>query len=162
MLRPMTPAALTRTVGTAAAGAGRVSQLVRFGLVGGAASGLQLALYAFLAGSLGAQPATVVSWLVSTLVATEAHRRYSFPAGAHAVAGRTGGAESDHLVGLLTSVATLGVSMIALAVLDDPTGAAGVLALVVVNAGVGLLRFVSLRWWLLGRRTPSGIGGSTR
>ena len=153
----MSLAALTRTGGPAVArlgfaagpaGAGWFSQLVRFGLAGGAASVIQLALYAFLADSVGAQPANVGSWLVSTLVATEAHRRYSF--------GTTGsGAEGDHVVGIVTSVVTLLLSTVALAALENPTGFAGVLALVAVNGMVGVLRFVALRWWMVGRRDHS-------
>lgn len=160
----MTLATLTRPSGATGAragvqavraGTGPLFQLVRFGLVGGAASVVQLALYAFLADCVGAQPATIASWLVSTLVATEAHRRYSFPA-AGATAAPAGRAEGDHLVGILTSLATLALSMIAVAALDDPAGAAGVLALIAVNAGVGGLRFLSLRWWLVGRRRRAG------
>ncbi len=127
---------------------GWTGQLARFGVVGGATSLLQLALYAFLADSIGAQAANVASWLVSTLVATEAHRRFSF-------GGSASNAEGDHAVGLGTSVLTLLLSTVALAALDNPTGAAGVAALIAVNAGVGLLRFGTLRWWMIGRPAHS-------
>lgn len=124
---------------------GWAAQLARFGVVGGAASVVQLALYGFLADGVGSQPANVVSWLMSTLLATEAHRRYSF---------RTSGdgVDSDHVVGIATSLVTLLLSTVALAALDDPDGSTGVLALVAVNAAVGLLRFAALRWWMVGRR----------
>ena len=157
----MTLATLTRSDGSSATrvgallvGLGRrarpgwVLQLVRFGLVGGAASVVQLAMYAFLADSIGSQAANVASWLVSTLVATEAHRRYSFGS-------TTSGAESDHVVGILTSVLTLLLSTVALAALDNPTGATGVLALIAVNALVGVARFAALRWWMVGRPAHS-------
>jgi putative flippase GtrA len=125
--------------------AGWLRQLLRFAVVGGAASVVQLALYAFLADTIGAQPANVASWLVSTLVATEAHRRYSFgTAGANA--------ESDHVAGVVTSLLTLLLSGATLAALGDPAGPAGLAALVAVNGVVGGLRFVVLRWWLVGRR----------
>ncbi len=121
-----------------------VGQLARFGVVGGGASVLQLVAYAFLADSVGSQPANIASWLVSTLAATEFHRRFSF-------GGSNSGTESDHAIGIVTSLVTLLISAVALAALDDPTGAAGVLALVVVNGVVGGLRFLVLRWWMVGR-----------
>jgi putative flippase GtrA len=128
--------------------AGWFAQLVRFGLVGGAASVVQLGLYTFLADSVGSQLANVLSWLVSTMVATEAHRRYSF---------RTPGTGStgDHTVGVVTSLLTLLLSTVALAALENPVGVAGVLALVAVNGIVGVLRFVTLRWWLVDHRGGS-------
>ncbi|HEY5878341.1 MAG TPA: GtrA family protein [Nakamurella sp.] len=157
----MTLAVLTRTDETSAFRVGAAmavlrrggrpawaAQLIRFGLVGGAASVVQLAMYAFLADSIGSQAANIASWLVSTLVATEAHRRYSFGS-------TTSGAESDHVVGILTSVLTLLLSSVALAALDNPTGTTGVLALIAVNGLVGVLRFVTLRWWMVGRRAHS-------
>ena len=130
---------------------GWVGQLARFAAVGGGSGLLQMAMYAFLAESVGAQPANVVSWLVSTLVATELHRRFSF-------GGSRSGTESDHVVGVVTSLVTLLLSAGALAALNDPSGAAGVLALLAVNGLVGGLRFVVLRWWMLGRRGSSSIG----
>jgi putative flippase GtrA len=149
----MTLATLTRPGGSAVARiairrAGWFAQLVRFGLVGGAASVVQLGLYTFLADSVGSQLANVLSWLVSTMVATEAHRRYSF---------RTPGTGStgDHTVGVVTSLLTLLLSTVALAALENPVGVAGVLALVAVNGIVGVLRFVTLRWWLVDHRGGS-------
>jgi putative flippase GtrA len=153
----MMPAFLTRPGGPARACAGRPwavrvvgrrsgwpAQLVRFAVVGGAATVVQLALYAFLADSIGSQLANVVSWLASTVVATEAHRRYSF--------GTAGpGAEADHAVGALTSVLTLLLGTVTLAALANPTGFAGVLALCAVNGAMGLLRFGALRWWMVRR-----------
>ena len=121
-----------------------VGQLARFGVVGGGAGVLQLVAYAFLADSVGSQPANIASWLVSTLAATELHRRFSF-------GGSNSGTERDHAVGIVTSLVALLLSAVALAALDDPTGAAGVLALVVVNGVVGGLRFLVLRWWMVGR-----------
>uniref|UniRef100_UPI003B3BDB2A GtrA family protein n=1 Tax=Nakamurella sp. TaxID=1869182 RepID=UPI003B3BDB2A len=143
------------------AGGGWPGQLLRFALVGGGASALQLAAYAFLADAVGAQPANVASWLVATLLATELHRRFSFggPNPTTGPALRPGRRpEVDHVVGVVTGLATLLLSMLALAALDDPSDAAGVLALVAVNGSVGLLRFAVLRWWLLGRPASGGIG----
>lgn len=157
--RRRVPAGLRRVP---AAGTGWVGQLTRFALVGGGASGLQLAAYAFLADAVGVQAANVVSWLVATLLATELHRRFSFgaPGPAHRGGrrGTTDRVDGDHVVGVLTGLATLLLSAAALAALDDPSGTAGVLALVAVNGLVGLLRFAVLRWWLLDRPARGGIG----
>lgn len=150
LLRPGRPTAHSGLLARRAA-PGWIGQLARFGVVGGGTSVLQLASYAFLADSAGSQLANVVSWLVSTLVATELHRRFSF-------GGSSSGAESDHAIGVVTCMATLLLSAAALALLDDPSGAAGVLALVVVNGLVGGLRFLVLRWWMVGR----GHGPSIR
>ena len=125
--------------------AGLTGQGVRFAVVGSLATVTQLGLYAFLSGSVGAQLANICAWLISTLVANAGHHRYTFR-----VAG--GSAESDHLVGLLTSLAGLGLSSLALALLDQPSGVSGTVALIAVNAAVGVLRFLAVRWWLVGRR----------
>ncbi|WP_395725337.1 GtrA family protein [Nakamurella sp.] len=143
ILHPDFPAASAGQVGRRAT-APWVGQLARFGLVGGGASLVQLATYTFLADSVGSQPANVASWLASTLVATELHRRFSF-------GGSGSGIEGDHAVGILTSLLTLLLGAAALATLNDPSDTAGVLALVAVNALVGGLRFVVLRWWMVGR-----------
>lgn len=128
--------------------AGLTGQGLRFVLVGSLAMVAQLGLYAFLAGSVGAQLANICAWLVSTLIGNAAHHRFTFQVAGHA-------GESDHLVGLLTSLAGLGFSSLVLAVLGQPTGLGGTAAIVAVNAGVGALRFVALRWWLVGRATPA-------
>jgi putative flippase GtrA len=148
----MTASSLTRPGAPAYARthAGWAAQLSRFAVVGGSAGLVQLALYAFLADSIGSQPANVGSWLASTVLATEAHRRFSFRSGAAPGHG-------DHTVGVLTSALTLALGTAALAALSDPTGTAGVLALVAVNGAVGALRFVALRWWLVGRRHRGGV-----
>lgn len=152
LLRPALPTA--GRVGRRAA-APWIGQLARFGMVGGAASVLQLATYAFLADSVGPQPANVASWLVSTLVATDLHRRFSF-------GGSRSGTEGDHVVGVVTSLLTLLLSAAALAALNDPSGAAGVLALVAVNGLVGGLRFVVLRWWMVGGLTGAAVSDGRR
>jgi putative flippase GtrA len=119
-------------------------QGLRFAVVGSLATVVQLGLYAFLSGSVGAQLANICSWLVATLVANAAHQRVTFRRSRSR-------AESDQLFGLLTSLTGLGLSSFTLAVLDQPAGLAGTLALVGVNATVGVLRFVALRWWLVVR-----------
>lgn len=123
---------------------GLTGQGLRFAIVGSLATVLQLGLYALLSGSAGAQLANICAWLVSTMVATAGHSRYTF-----GLSGRC--AESDHLAGLLTSLIGLGMSSLVLAVLDQPAGLAGTIVLVGVNAAVGGARFVALRWLLIGR-----------
>lgn len=119
---------------------GLTGQGLRFAMVGSTSTVIQLGLYSFLSGSVGAQLANIVAWLVGTFFGTAAHRRYTF----RAVGGSP---ESDHLVGLLTSLGGLGISSLVLAALDQPTGLAGTLALIAVNSAVGVLRFVTLHQW---------------
>jgi hypothetical protein len=64
------------------------------------------------------------------------------------------GVRSDRAVGLITSLAGLGASSLALALLAQPDGLSGTIALIVVNAVVGALRFFALRWWFTDGRTP--------
>ena len=119
---------------------GLTGQGLRFAIVGSLASVVQLALYAFLSGSVGAQLANILAWLVSTLLGNAAHHRYTFQ-----VTGTS--TESDHLVGLLTSLAGLGISSLVLEILGEPSGLAGTIALVAVNSAVGVLRFLTLHQW---------------
>jgi hypothetical protein len=64
------------------------------------------------------------------------------------------GVRSDRAVGLITSLAGLGTSSLVLAMLAQPDGLSGTIALIVVNAAVGTLRFFALRWWFTDGRTP--------
>jgi len=98
-------------------------------------------------------PANVMAWLVCTLAANAAHRRYTFQ-----LAGRA--TEADHLVGALSSLAALGLSSLALMLLDEPGGLEGIVALVAVSAVVGAARFGALRWWWLGRRLRDRLAGA--
>jgi hypothetical protein len=63
-------------------------------------------------------------------------------------------ADSDRAVGLITSLAGLGASSLVLALLAQPDGLSGTIALIAVNAVVGALRFFALRWWFADGRTP--------
>lgn len=146
-LRPGRPLGTAWLRARRVAAPGWLGQFARFGVVGGGSSVLQMAAYAFLADSIGSQPANVVSWLASTLLATELHRRFSFR-------GPLSGAEGDHVVGVVTSLAALLLGAATLAALGDPSETAGVLALMAVNVLVGALRFVVLRWWMVGRTGP--------
>jgi putative flippase GtrA len=120
---------------------------LRFTAVGSLATVIQLALYALLSGLVGAQVANVTAWLVSTMAGNAAQQRFTFQVpGARA--------DSDRVVGLITSLAGLGASSLVLALLAQPDGLSGTVALVGVNTAVGALRFLALRWWFTDGRTP--------
>lgn len=120
-------------------------QGARFAAVGGAATLIQLALYAFVGDCVGAQVANVLSWSVATLIAGVAHHRFTFRLD-HS------GSERDHLVNLASSLAALLLSSAVLAVAGNPSGLLGTALLLAVNGTVGTGRFVLLRWWLTVRR----------
>lgn len=126
-----------------------VGQGIRFAAVGGGATLVQLAVYAFLGDCLGAQLANVASWLIATLVAGVAHHRFTFRLD-HS------GSERDHLVNLSSSLASLLLCSAVLAVAGNPAGAVGILLLLAINGAVGSGRFVLLRWWLVGRKVLTG------
>jgi putative flippase GtrA len=128
-------------------GGGLTRQGVRFTSVGSLATATQLGLYALLSGLVGAQVANITAWLVSTVVGNAAQQRFTFQVpGARA--------DSDRAVGLITSLAGLGASSLVLALLAQPDGLPGTIALVVVNTLIGALRFFALRWWFTDGRTP--------
>ncbi|GAA2015163.1 GtrA family protein [Nakamurella flavida] len=124
------------------------AQGVRFALVGGTMTGVQLALYAFLAGSLGSQAANLLSWFVVTVATTAAHRRFTFRLPGP-------GSERDHLVGLGTSLGGLLASALALSALSGVGGSLVQTVGVAAATGVvGVGRFLVLRRWMR-RGTPS-------
>ena len=116
----------------------------RFTVIGSAGTGLQLGLYAALAAVIGAQIASALAWLLSTLVTNRFHRALTFEVHEHAHSG------SDQTVAFVTSLAGLGITSIVLAQLADAGGLAGVLAILAVNTAVGAGRFFGLRWWMGG------------
>ena len=129
-------------------------QGLRFALVGSAGTGLQLAMYAFASGVLGAQVASVAAWLVSTLVTNAAHRALTF--------GVRGGDRNraDQFVAFLTCAVGLLITSLVLAQLSDADGASGVIAILAVNSVVGAARFGGMRWWLSasGQRFGAHVG----
>lgn len=128
----------------AAASASLTRQGSRFTIIGSAGTGLQLGLYAVLAAVIGAQIASAVSWLLSTLVTNRFHRALTFQVHEHEHSG------SDQTVAFMTSLAGLGLTSIVLADLADASGLAGLIAILAVNIAVGAGRFFGLRWWLGG------------
>jgi putative flippase GtrA len=126
---------------------GLTRQGLRFTAVGSLATATQLGLYALMSGLVGAQVANITAWLVSTMVGNAAQQRFTFQVpGARA--------DSDRAVGLITSLAGLGASSLVLALLAQPDGLSGTIALIAVNTVVGALRFFALRWWFTDGRTP--------
>lgn len=125
----------------------------RFTIIGSAGTGLQLGLYAVLGAVLGAQIASALSWLASTLVINRVHRALTFEVHEHEHSG------SDQTAAFVTSLAGLGITSIVLAQLADASGLAGVLAILAVNTAVGAGRFFGLRWWLggSGRRLVDAV-----
>lgn len=130
------------TTAAVAPSASLTRQGSRFTIIGSAGTGLQLGLYAVLAALTGAQIASAVSWLLSTLVTNRFHRALTFQVHAHEHSG------SDQTVAFITSLAGLGLTSIVLADLADADGLAGLIAILAVNIAVGAGRFFGLRWWL--------------
>lgn len=128
----------------------------RFTIVGSAGTGLQLGLYAVLVTVIGAQIASALSWLASTVVTNRVHRALTFEVHEHEHNG------SDQTVAFVTSLAGLGITSIVLAQLADADGLAGVLAILAVNSAVGAGRFFGLRWWLggAGRHLAAAVSTS--
>jgi putative flippase GtrA len=117
-------------------------QGIRFFLIGSSGTALQLGLYAATAALIGAQVASVASWLISTLVTNAAHRAFTF-----GVRGNERN-RSDQIAAFVTCVVGLLVTSVVLAELPNATGVAGVIAILAVNTVVGAGRFVGMRWWL--------------
>jgi putative flippase GtrA len=127
-----------------------VAQFARFFLVGVVSSVLYALVYVAL-DWVGDQPANVAGAVASSMLANELHRRLTFHAGARVswfAAQWEGG-------GL--AVAGMVATALALGWFDSITGDGGSLAdlaiVAVVTGGIGLIRFVALRW-VFGARTP--------
>ena len=117
-------------------------QLGRFALVGGLGNLLYLMVFAALH-HLGSQPANLVGAVVSTVASNELHRRLTF----HADPRVGWWAAQWHGTGL--ALAGIFASTAALVALDTADASGLVLeavAIGAVNAVVGLVRFLALRW----------------
>jgi putative flippase GtrA len=138
------PVAMTALPEVAApAESGSISgQGIRFFLVGSAGTGLQLGLYAASAVFIGAQVASIASWLMSTLATNATHRAVTF-----GVRGSVRNS-ADQAAAFITCLFGLLVTSVVLAELPDATGLAGVIAILAVNTVVGAGRFFGMRWWL--------------
>lgn len=116
-------------------------RLVRFAAVGGAATALQLGLFALMQVLVPVFWANVIAWSASTVVANQVNRSLTF--GVHG----TDGARKDFWVSAAFSVFSLVASVVALAEVDDDQPVLSIVVLVAVNAAVGLVRFLGLRHW---------------
>ncbi len=133
-------------------------QGIKFFLVGSAGTGLQLGLYAASAVLIGAQIASIASWLMSTLATNATHRALTF--------GVRGPARNsaDQAAAFITCLVGLLVTSLVLAELPNATGLSGVIAILVVNTVVGAGRFFGMRWWLgdAGRRLGAQLALAAR
>lgn len=125
-------------------------QLGRFALVGVASTVAYLLLYVATRGVLGAQPANLLSLLVTAVANTAANRRLTFGITGRWHAGR------HHLQGLvvfgLGLALTSGSLALLPAVVAAPTRAMELAVLVVANLAATVLRFVLLRYSMHHRR----------
>jgi putative flippase GtrA len=122
-----------------------LAQLIRFALVGGLSNiGYFLLFMACYGG--GPQIANLIGSVVSTAIANELHRRLTFHA-SNRVSWLTAQLEGGGL-----ALAGLAITSGALALLDFLAPGIGdlpeVIAVIVVTAGVGTLRFLTLRLWV--------------
>lgn len=119
-------------------------QGLRYLLIGGSATAIQLGLFALLEGWTGNQLANVIAWSITTVLSTVAHRGFTFR--------KRDRDRYDQVVGGLTSLASLGLTSLALDLLDPQGGFWGVMVVLGVNVIVGCTRFALLRGWFLGKR----------
>jgi putative flippase GtrA len=120
------------------------AEFVRFVTVGVASSLVYFGLFLALRG-LGAVPANVVAFVVSSVLANELHRRVTFHAG-----GRVGWLTAQSEAGGLAVVGLLATSA-TLAALDGALGTAWwaqLLLIAAVTGAIGLIRFAALRLWV--------------
>jgi putative flippase GtrA len=125
-------------------------QLARFGLAGGAATVLQVLLFAVLAPA-GSLLANMVAWAASTALANELHRRRTFHAGEQ-VGWLAAQCEGGGLA-LLGLAATSGALAVLGRTVPDADVTVQTLVVLGVTAAVGLGRFLALRWSFVVRRS---------
>ena len=120
------------------------AEFVRFVTVGVTSSLVYFALFLALRG-LGAVPANIVAFVVSSVLANELHRRVTFHAG-----GRVGWLAAQGEAGGLAVAGLLATSAV-LAALDGVVGTAWwaqLLLIAAVTGAFGLIRFAALRLWV--------------
>ena len=120
------------------------AEFVRFVTVGVTSSLVYFALFLALRG-LGAVPANIVAFVVSSVLANELHRRVTFHAG-----GRVGWLAAQGEAGGLAVAGLLATSAV-LAALDGVVGTAWwaqLLLIAAVTGAIGLIRFAALRLWV--------------
>jgi putative flippase GtrA len=119
-------------------------QLGRYALVGGVGTGLNVLLFLVARTWLSAVPANVVAIVLSTLVTTEANRRFTF----HAGQGHRWRTILQNL-GTMVFYAFYGSAVLLLlhAVVDSPTALMESVAVAAASVLGGLARFSVMRLW---------------
>jgi putative flippase GtrA len=119
-------------------------QLGRYALVGGVGTGLNVLLFLLARTWLSAVPANVVAIVLSTLVTTEANRRFTF----HAGQGHRWRTILQNL-GTMVFYAFYGSAVLLLlnAVVDAPTALMESAAVAAASVLGGLARFCVMRLW---------------
>jgi len=119
-------------------------QLGRYALVGGVGTGLNVVLFLVARTWLSAVPANVVAIVLSTLVTTEANRRFTFQAG-HGRRWRT----ILQNVGTMAFYAFYGSAVLMLlgAVVDNPSAVIESGAVAAASVLGGAARFSVMRLW---------------
>ncbi|MEU5869443.1 glycosyltransferase [Nonomuraea sp. NPDC047529] len=151
--RPRPRAAHPDAVLATGSGGGLLWQVVSFGAIGVLSTLAHLGLYALLRGWLPVLPANLLALTLTTVLNTEANRRFTFTASRESVA--RGSATRSHLLGLvvfglyyaLTSGALLGLH----AIVADPPRALELTVLVGACVLGTAGRFLLLRGWVFRR-----------
>src|SRR4051794_28085167 len=119
-------------------------QFGRYALIGGVGTGLNVVLFLVARTWLSAVPANVVAIMLSTLVTTEANRRFTFQAG-HGRRWRT----ILQNVGTMVFYAFYGSAVLLLlhAVVESPTALMESIAVAAASVLGGLARFSVMRLW---------------
>jgi putative flippase GtrA len=133
-------------------------QLGRYALVGGVGTGLNVLLFLVARQWLSAVPANVVAIVLSTLVTTEANRRFTFEAG-NGHRWRT----ILQNVGTMVFYAFYGSAVLVLlqAVVDRPTALVESAAVASASVLGGLARFSVMRLWEFAPSAPDARADRT-
>jgi putative flippase GtrA len=120
-------------------------QVASFAVVGVASTIAYVLLYLLLRGVMSAQPANVLSLLVTAVANTAANRRLTF-----GISGRQRAARHQ-VKGLIAFGIGLALTSGALAVLHAPSRGVEVSVLVAANLVATVIRFVLFRTWVFGK-----------
>jgi putative flippase GtrA len=123
-------------------------QMVSFAVVGVASTIAYVLLYLLLRGVMSAQPANVLSLLVTAVANTAANRRLTF-----GISGRLNAARHQ-VKGLIAFGIGLALTSGALAALHSPSRGLEISVLVAANLVATVIRFVLYRTWVFGRSKP--------
>jgi putative flippase GtrA len=132
-------------------------QLGRYALVGGVGTGLNVVLFLVARTWLSAVPANVVAIVLTTLVTTEANRRFTF----HAEQGYRWRTILQN-VGTVVFYAFYGSAVLLLlhAVVEDPTALTESVAVAAASVLGGLARFSVMRLWEFAPAARPQIGSA--